>query len=609
MHDTPPTAEKLSNLFQIFYTKAEAHIATHVSALSTRQSRRASPSPSMSSQASGSTKDSKKIRSSSSKDTLASPSVASEQQMLTPQEISDRRKARRLLDRKKAALEEAVERRVCERVYNKIWRHRSTLDEVRDEKLRSRTAALALVGIGLNDLGIKFETLGPDADESRLGDWISKARDGLLGMNNEKCPLGKLQHLASTHKCIVDLLTELHQSSSSADEILPTLIYTLITTPPKGSNVISNLHFIQRFRAAGKIDGEAAYLLVNLEAAITFLETVDLASLRSDEPLGGPPKLASRPATPHDESPSDSTSPSGPPEDPSPQPPLLNHPLQPSSISPPSETISPSHQRKLSNLFQPSTGALGAAGDAVRTTADQGFKTIGNSLDTSFQFLFGRLKEHKVVADRLSGEETMTVPKTLEDARKLVEPKTEELDEPSAYLIPADNGLGGLTVRNAKPSDNILSAFAGRKQSRDPSVDSAQSASSSSKRVAFAAEKAPSQPPYAGNAAVESVLNLGNTLNPLKGFSGFGVRGFGRASSNSPSATTTSGPTQAANADFPDSVDNTSERDTKKTQHIQPPIERFMNMKNAEDLRVGEITELLRDYRRLAGALKDLESF
>lgn len=36
--------------------------------------------------------------------------------MLTASEISDRRKARRLLELKRAALEEAVERAVCEKV-------------------------------------------------------------------------------------------------------------------------------------------------------------------------------------------------------------------------------------------------------------------------------------------------------------------------------------------------------------------------------------------------------------------------------------------------------------------------------------------------------------
>ena len=395
MHNTPPSIEKLSEIFQEFYVTAESHIAIHINALSTRQSRKASPNPSISSKASSVAKSGKRLRASSSGDTLVSPIVAtSEQQMLTPQEISNRRKARRLLDRKATALEEAVERRVCQRVYNRIWRHRATLDEVRDEKLRSRTAALALVGIGLQDLGINFDQPPSESDNIKIEDWISKARNGLLRMNDANYPLGKLQQLTAAHKNIVDLLTALHQSSSSADEILPTLIFTLITTPPEGINVISNLHFVQRFRAASKLDGESNYVLINLEAAITFLETVDLASLRSDEPLSGPPKSESRPTTPHTDSrpqwasrisstpPTSSTSAATSSASDQPASP---HPVESPSFTKSTQPTTPSHQRKLSNLFQPPASALGAASDVVRTTADQGFKTIGNTLDNSFK--------------------------------------------------------------------------------------------------------------------------------------------------------------------------------------------------------------------------------
>ena len=314
--------------------------------------------------------------------------------MLTPQEMSERRKARRLLGRKTIALEEAVERKVSQRVYNRIWRHKASLDEVRDEKLRSKTAALALVGIDLEDLGIKFDRQSSDLNPVQIEDWISKARDGLLRMNDTKYPLGKLQQLTAAHKSIVDLLTALRQASSSADEILPTLIYTLITTPPEGINVISNLHFIQRFRAASKIDGESAYCLVNLEAAITFLETVDLATLRSDEQLSGPPKSESRPTTPHLESrpqyisrtsttsPISSTSAATSTISDQPASP---QPLESPRIIKPTQPRTASHHRKLSNLFQPPASALGVASDVVRTTADQGFKTIGNTLDNSFK--------------------------------------------------------------------------------------------------------------------------------------------------------------------------------------------------------------------------------
>lgn len=42
---------------------------------------------------------------------------------------------------------------------------------------------------------------------------------------------------------------------------------------------------------------------------------------------------------------------------------------------------------------------------------------------------------------------------------------------------------------------------------------------------------------------------------------------------------------------------------------INPPSARFMTMQNPADLRIGEVLELLRDYRRLAGALREREAF
>ncbi|KAF6233736.1 hypothetical protein HO173_007948 [Letharia columbiana] len=638
VHNTPPSIEKLSEIFQEFYAKAESHIAIHISTLSTRQSRRASPNPSISSNASYVAKNGRRLRASSSGDQLSSLNGGGpEQQMLTPQEISDRRKARRLLDRKGTALEEAVERRVCQRVYNRIWRHRATLDEVRDEKLRSRTAALALVGIGLRDLGINFDQQPSETDDIQIEEWISKARDGLLRMNDAKYPLGKLQQLAAAHKNIVDLLTTLHQSSSSADEILPTLIYTLITTPPEGINVISNLHFVQRFRAASKVDGEAAYCLVNLEAAITFLETVDLASLRSDEPLSGPPKSESRPTTPRMESrpqwtshtsitpPMSSTSAATSAIS---DQPVSPHPLE--SPSKPTHPTTPTHQRKLSNLFQPPASAFGAAGDVVRTTADQGFKTIGNTLDNSFKLLFGRLKEHKVANDGVGAEGTIIVPRTLDDARRLVEPPKEEDDDedtslPSASLLATQTDEQAGNNSYNKSTDSLLNAIVGRKQSRDRSVDSVQS-SGSGKRVAFAAESndsltkagsptsapaASNEPLHAGNVAVESMRSLGNTLNPLKGFGGMSVmRGFGRSTSSgtpTPTLANAGKPSQEVQQASTTKIDGMDAQTS--SMKALPPIQRYMDVASAEDLKIGEVGELLNDYKRLAGALKTMGVF
>ncbi|XHG02418.1 hypothetical protein AWENTII_005770 [Aspergillus wentii] len=291
-HSSPPTIDKISMLFQDFYVRAESHIATHISALASRINRDPSPQPLP------------KLRgSTNNKGTQDGTEKAiSGRQMLTASEVAEKRKARKFLAYKRVALEEAVERKACEGIYDKIWRHKATLDEVRDEKLRSKTAAFMLVGINLKDLGIDLDHNAIDEQKQKeADDCLSVARECLAKMNDEKYPLGKLQHLAAAHKAIVDALTKLLPSTSSADEILPTLIYSLITCPPEGINIISNLLFIQRFRSSSKMDGETAYCLTNLEAAICFLENVDLSSLRGEESQDGQTKSASNTSTPSTE--------------------------------------------------------------------------------------------------------------------------------------------------------------------------------------------------------------------------------------------------------------------------------------------------------------------
>ncbi|KAH0566443.1 hypothetical protein GP486_000155 [Trichoglossum hirsutum] len=648
VHPTPPSMDKLSSLFQDFYVLASSRITTHIDTLSSRQHRRLSPTPTTSSRSPSVTKASGRSGPNGNKDKVVPERSLAEQQMLTASEIESRRKARKQLERMRLALEEAVERRVCEGVYDRIWRHRSTQDEERDEKLRSRTAALSVVGVGLAELGVNLGTpQGSEMDESReehVREWLSSSRESLMKMNDEKYPLGKLLHLKAAHKSIVDTLSHFHPSSSSADEILPTLIYTLITTPTEGTSVISNLYFIQRFRAASKVDGEAAYCLTNLEAAITFLENVDLAGLKPDElqlpptpkherpnpiTLGHPPSpgLAAPAMTPARAMSASSSSPEH----------LKSLPSSTQSLS--STPSTPLHQRRLSHLLQPPTSALGAAGDAVITTADQGLKTIGNTLESSYNFLFGRLKERGVNASGEGGNPGgVVLPKTLDEARRLVgtPPPVETTD---------DKGLGDGTVSLGSSTqqaqtegqgttatiadDKLLGLVGGQKRARDRSVDSGKSGSSGrmaavDREVAPASSRVPSTPGTASplgssSAAVESMRNLGSTLNPLNRLAGMGVmRSFGRSTTNAQAATTKEqgnleGPKNAMAAELPGVADLTTAfpdlapaLSPKEPPRIAPPVRRFMELENPGDLKISEVLELLRDYRRLANALKDL---
>lgn len=125
--------------------------------------------------------------------------------MLSLGEIAQKKRGRKLLEVKRLALEEAVERRITESIYNRIWRHKSTDDEARDESLRSKMAALNVVGVKLAHLGVELEEVQGDIEEE-----LRSAVDALVGMNEPKHPLGKLLSLKQAHKAIVGTFRYLH---------------------------------------------------------------------------------------------------------------------------------------------------------------------------------------------------------------------------------------------------------------------------------------------------------------------------------------------------------------------------------------------------------------
>ncbi|KAI1867064.1 hypothetical protein JX265_007640 [Neoarthrinium moseri] len=624
---SPPNIEKISRRFQDFYATAAQHIQTHVASLATIQNRTDSARPAIATRPSAASLLRAKAASLANKEKPKGASTPEpEQQMLTAEEFAKRKKARKALEHKKVLLEEAVERRLCEGIYDRIYRHRTTHDEAQDDKLRSKTAALALVGIGPADLGVDLGEPADDGPEAaakkqaEISQYLEQARKDLIVMNEKRYPLGKLNYLKAAHKSIVDTLSHFHPSSS-ADEIMPMLIYTLITMPPEKLNVISDSQFIQRFRWEEKLEGEAAYCLTNLEAAITFLETVDLASLRADESLAGPSKLGSTPGTPRNETfppaytPGLSAAASSP---------AVVTPASASSMKPPpSPTTARAtmQRRRLSDLIQTPAQAIGNASDSFFNSADQSIKNISTSLEGSYKFWVGKFKE------TTAGGKDIEVPKTLEDARKLIGTPPPD-DDASVDGTGSVQGVDDNESPAASREDRVLSLVGGRKASiasRDRSTDSTRSArsASSSKKVVFASEdnkeKAPgttaTPPPNASNPAlVDQVRNLGNSLNPMNRFSGISMmRGFGRsattpvpaaAGKDQPAAKTVDGGDLATA--FPDIAAALPPKDVPQ---IKPPNKRFMELQNPADLRLGEVLELLRDYRRLANALKERDAF
>ncbi|PKS10176.1 hypothetical protein jhhlp_001926 [Lomentospora prolificans] len=626
VHPTPPNIDNLARLFQDFYAVASTHINTHISTLAMKQTRDASPAPSRQSTA-------QRLRAKAASIGSKDKPKELDQQMLTAGELAERKRARKALELKRGRLEEAVERRLCEGIYARIYRHRSTQDEAQDDKLRSKTAALALVGINLGDLGIEFGDSSKDGENEEdskaevIKEALEPARQELIRMNEARYPLGKLNHLKAVHKAIVDVLSQ-YQPSASADEIMPMIIYTLITLPPEKLNVISDTHFIQNFRWEQKLNGEAAYCLTTLEAAISFLETVDLSTLRADELPSGPPKLVSQPGTPRVETfppayaPGLSSATGSQPEAT-----LANATGATGAKPPPSPgglRAAVQKNRRLSDLVNTPAQAINAASDSIFTTADQGLKTISNSLGDSYNFLVGKLRERQETPE--TGKD-LVVPKTLDDARKLVSTPPPEDD---GSVSGASSIHGPEEGRSPPREDKVLNLIGGRKPIRDHSADSLRSlrsASSSKKATSAVAAQVegipeegarekvpppqPSPSPSVNPALVESMRNLGSSLNPIGRLSSIGmIRGFGRPAPTPPpkDGAATKGPTEGGDlaTAFPDLA---TALPPKATPKIPPPNKRFMELQSPGDLKLGEVLDLLRDYRRLANALKDLDAF
>lgn len=636
VNPAPPNMINLSRRFQDFYEQVVPRINAHINTLAAgQQPRDFSPAPSHSSIMSAASLFRSKAASLYSKDHSSSLSIESEQQMLTAEEFTDRKRQRRVLETKRSQLEEAMERKLCETIYDKIYRHYSTQDEAQDAKLRSKTAALDVLGIGPLELGVNIDDIDGERASRKVGEvrvHLESARRELVLMSEKRYPLAKLQHLRSCHKEIVNTLACFHPSSS-ADEIMPMLIYTLVTLSPENLHVISDLRFVQRFRWELKLMGEFAYCLTNLEAAISFLETVDLSALRANKSLSrlqdtSPPKT----------------------EMPSPlsnQNELALGVLQGSNSSISVKATNdatlaskshiselrasmPLRNRQLSNLVHTPVQAIGAASETIISTADQGIKNVSTSLGESYMFLLSKFGR---VSNTLGDTAPIPIPQTLEDARKLF--RTPPPDDGGDELI-TDHGIDdqSLSVKSKSLTtveNQMLVLVAGKKAIHDQNVESVRSISSTSNKSTFLAEGSDkySEVDIAGLSAPNtgfsgSISSIASSLNPVARF-GAGIniiRGLGRSTSTStrPAMTVdahlqdiTSKASPTRNVIRRDLVstlpDLTQALLHKEIPKIAPPIQRFLEIEDPRDLKFEEALELLRDYQRISTALKDMNAF
>ena len=190
---------------------------------------------------------------------------------------------------------EVVESVLCEEVYDRLFCPVTSKDRYHDDALSSRIAALNVLGLSLRHLGLDVPTERGDAVVAGLEEIVKDCGEELQRLESCRSPKDKLEVLVRAHKIAVEGVAKLPSikmrddaeattqktgETTSADTILPILIYSIVSSNP--SRLASNLLYIERFRAENLVQGQTSYCLVNVQAAVAFLENVDVKDLGLD---------------------------------------------------------------------------------------------------------------------------------------------------------------------------------------------------------------------------------------------------------------------------------------------------------------------------------------
>ena len=302
------------------------------------------------------------------------PPKKREIQMETYEEIAEKKRERALRPVRLREYIETAEARACANVYERIFQPGVGDDVERSEGIQARVKAIRELPVTFRhfDFDIKgsvlLEGLTDQEVEDIIYDKLKPAGEEFKHINDARCntPLKKLEHFVQGHKLVVQALTEIfpQSSSTSADMILPALIYTLVVFEVDA--LWLNLAFICRFRNASFVDGEPSYVLTNIQAATGFLESANYESLGiTDKPAEGATVLNSDPF------------PNG-------RVPILDLNLQ---LPPP--TTSKYDKQAGGSSTRRAAASLLHSNDFV-ISADQAFKNIGASFGNSYKFFWNK---------------------------------------------------------------------------------------------------------------------------------------------------------------------------------------------------------------------------
>ncbi|KAM3135380.1 hypothetical protein pb186bvf_012538 [Paramecium bursaria] len=165
---------------------------------------------------------------------------------------------------------EMLEKYISKRIYDKIYPKERTY---KDAGLYFRIKSLDWITYDHLDI----------SKNNRVDEMWMLAADALLQMDNNKTAVSKLDSMIQCTKIMTDVLklTALKDEATSADTMLPIMIYLLLKAAPQ--RLHSNLNFVKLFLDESKQVGQQGYCISQIELAISFLEKVTSHDLKMEE--------------------------------------------------------------------------------------------------------------------------------------------------------------------------------------------------------------------------------------------------------------------------------------------------------------------------------------
>jgi len=194
-------------------------------------------------------------------------------EMLTADEINEQRNFTRRIEFKIRRYIEIAEEKICVELFDKLF-NKFPQDVKINNYLKDKIKIIQKIK------GIKYDLL-LDVENIKLNEnsiEILEISQQFKELKNFKTPYSKLKVLRKVHSLINQFIkNQISNEFVDGDYFLPLLIY-LILINKDDLNFYSNFIYIKRFRQMNLLIEESLYCLTNFEAAITFIQHLELTS-------------------------------------------------------------------------------------------------------------------------------------------------------------------------------------------------------------------------------------------------------------------------------------------------------------------------------------------